>query len=98
MKKLTSGGVAIIAASVLLLAAIPQEASSARLSLKYGDRLQKLVGKSFGITPERDAVVQYVKGGYRLVAVGVDFAEFHSDDEQVLIPLSVLRVSAEMPK
>jgi hypothetical protein len=98
MTKLTIGGAAIIAASFLLLAALPQEAASARLSVKYGDRLQQLVGKSFGITPERDRVVQYATGEFKLVAVGVDFAEFHSDDTQVLIPLSVPRVSVEMPK
>ena len=98
MRGLTIGGVAIIAASILLLAALPQDAASARLSVKYGDRLQQLIGKRFHMMPERDRVVQNATGDYKLVAVGVDFAEFHSDDTQVLVPLSVLRVSVEVPK
>ena len=92
MRRLTIGGAAILAASILLLAALPQAPAATRLSVKYGDRLQQMIGKSFGITAERDRVLQYATGSYKLVAVGVDFAEFHSDDMQVLIPLNVLRV------
>ena len=92
MRRLTIGAVAIIAASILFLAALPQDPAAARLSVKGGDRLQQLIGKGFYVFPERDRVLQHAKGEYKLAAVGVDFAEFHSDDLQVLIPLSVLRV------
>jgi hypothetical protein len=96
MRKSMIGGVAVIAASILFLSAFPQE--SARVSLKYGDRLQPLIGKRFGINGERDTVYQYETGEYTLAAVGVDYAEFHSDDRQVLVPLSVLRASIERKK
>jgi hypothetical protein len=92
MRKLRIVGVAMIVASLLSLAALPQDASAAKIAVKYGDRLQPLVGKRFGIAPDRAFVQQFAKGDYELVAVGVDYAEFHSDDSQVLVPLSTLRV------
>ena len=80
------------------VAALPQDPASARLPVKYGDRLQQLIGKNFAVPHERDRVFQYANGDYKLVAVGVDFAEFHSEGTQVLVPLSVLRVSIEVPR
>lgn len=92
MRKCTLAAV-VIAACFLLLSAFQHP--TARVSLKYGDRLQELVGKRFGIAPERDSAQLYETGEYTLKAVGVDYAEFHSDRMQVLIPLSVLRVAIE---
>lgn len=92
MRKSMVVAVAAVAASLLSLAALPQGAPAARLAAKYADRLQPLIGKRFGVTQDRAWVQQFAKGDYELVAVGVDFAEFHSGDNHVLVPLSVLRV------
>ncbi len=92
MRKSIIAGVAAIAASLGSCAAVPNDASAAKCTLKYGDRLRPLLGKQFGILPDRAVVQQFARGGYELVAVGVDYAEFHSGDNHVLIPLHALRV------
>ena len=94
MRKLTIS-LGIAAAALLLLAAIPQDAQPSRTPLKYGDRLLPLVGKEFYVNRSSSTVTRAKKGAYRLVAVGVDFAEFESEDDHMLIPLSVMQLAIE---
>ena len=96
MRKCTMVQVGVLAASALLVSALPQDATPARAPVKYGDRLQPLVGKPFYVNRD-GAVMQHAKGDYKLTAVGVDFAEFHSKDEQFLVPLGVLLVTIQGP-
>ena len=96
MRKSMIGGVAVIAASILFLSAFPQE--PARLSIKYGDRLLSLIGKRFDFNAARDSATQFDTGNFTLATIGVDYAEFHSDEFQVVVPLSVLRVRIDVRK
>jgi hypothetical protein len=95
MHKHTIGGAALVAASVILLGALPQNPARAQLAPKYSERLQALVGKSFGIDGERQHAFQDAGGEYKLVGVAADYAEFQAEDLRLLVPLSVLRVTLE---
>lgn len=94
MRKCTIAGVAVLAASALLVSALPQDATQARPSVRYCDRLLPLVGKLF-YNAHDGFVRQHAKGDWKLVTVGVDFAEFHSKEGQFLVPLAMLRVTIE---
>ena len=94
MRKFTILGLAVLASAVLM-AAIPQDTSPARSPLKYGDRCLTLVGKEFYVGPEGTNAHQGANGPYKLVSVGVDFVEFESESDRVLIPLASLRITAE---
>lgn len=96
MRKVTIAGASFVTVSVLFLAAVYQDPG--RLPLKYGDRLQPLIGKRFGIPVALDRATQYDNGDYTLVAVGVDYAEFKADDRAVIVPLAALRVMFEVKK
>jgi len=98
MRKFPVFCVAAIAAAGLFLAASPQDPATARVALKYGDRCHPLIGKQFGLSADRMHARQYDSGAFKLASVGVDYAEFHSDDSHVLVPLSVLRLEMEVAK
>ena len=89
MRKFTISGVSIVAASILLLAALPQGPAA----IKYGDRCREWIGKSFWVMPEIMGAVQAEKGPFRLASVGTDFVEFESAEERVLMPLSAMRLT-----
>ena len=95
MDKYTIGGMALAAASVFMLAALPQEPGRTPRATKYSDRLQALVGKSFGIDAERQHAFQDAGGEYKLAVVATDYAEFQAEDLRLVVPLSVLRVTLE---
>ncbi len=99
MRKLTTLGIAVSVAAVsaLLMAAIPQDASPARAALKYGDRCLSLIGKDFYVIPGSTSVRQGAKGPYRLVTVGVDFVEFESGEDRVVMSLASLSIVVEKP-
>ena len=91
MRKFMISGVSVVAASILLLAALPQGPGA----IKYGDRCRAWIGKPFYVLPEIMGAVQAEKGSFRLVSVGTDFLEFESEKERVLMPLSAVRLTIE---
>jgi len=91
MRKRSFLGLATLATACFLIAWMPQDAAG-RMPIKYGDRLQSLVGEAFSLTPSGDAV-QYAEGDFTLVAIGIDYAEFKSSRDRFLVPLSTLRVT-----
>lgn len=97
MRKLTTFGIAVsvVVATAVLMAAIPQDAAQARSALKYGDRCLPLLGKEFYINSDTGTVRQAAKGPYRINTVGVDFVEFESEEERVLMPLASLKIWVE---
>ncbi|MFN6195413.1 MAG: hypothetical protein ACK5BN_16510 [Planctomycetota bacterium] len=96
MRKLTTLGVTVSVAAVaaMLIAAIPHDASPARSTLSYRDRCLPLIGKEFYVVGGA-SVRQAPKGPYRLISVGVDFAEFESADDRVLMSLAALSIVVE---
>lgn len=88
MRKVPLIGLSLIAGAALLLAATMQEATANRRVAKtYGDRIAPLIGKRFNRSSPRGTMRQHADGYLKLVAVGVDYVEFESEQGIDLYPL-----------
>jgi hypothetical protein len=98
MRKFPVCCVVALAAAGLALTASPQDPATARVALNYGDRCLSLIGKNFALSPNRMHARQRESGEFKLASVGMDYAEFHSDDSYVLVPLHALYLETEVIK
>lgn len=93
MHKIAMSALAAFGAATLFVAAMPQGADAARRPLKYGDRCMEWVGKKFYVNLKDSTAFRDDRGDYVLMAVGIDFAEFASEKNRVLLPLGTMRLS-----
>lgn len=62
MRTFSMCGVAALSATALLLSAVPQEPARMRTPLKYGDRCQAWIGKSFWVQSQEPIALLDDKG------------------------------------
>ena len=100
MRTMKIGVPILLTLAALSLAMLPQEPKAGREPMKYGDRLSRWVGKRFNMTDDRTVAYEWddPNATFTLVAVGVDYAEFKTrKDTLLMVPLTVIRFAELTP-
>ena len=99
MRTVQIGVAVLLGLSALSLAALPQDPAAKREPIKYGDRLTPWIGCNFELSPDRTVASHTGGPGIgKLVAIGVDYAEFEGQHgNRFLVPLAVLSFDVGTP-
>ena len=90
MRKFAKCGVMVLCGAAITMAAMPQASVQVRKPLKYGDRCTKWIGEEFYLDLQASVAIMRKDGDYKLVAIGLDYAQFESEDYRAVLPLSTL--------
>src|SRR5262245_21404854 len=98
MRAMVIGVPVLLVLAGVSLAALRQDPKVGREPIKSGDRMSRWIGTRFHVFADRSVAREQTVGEFTLVAVGVDYAEFKSQQEMlVMVPLAVLRFEVGTP-